>query len=56
MAAVLGSAGNTIVEDLSFETISEFIFKDMDPGEASLAWQPSSIPTQLQKLILADSV
>jgi hypothetical protein len=28
----------------------------MDPGEASLAWQPSSIPTQLQKLILADSV
>jgi hypothetical protein len=64
MSAILGSAGSTIAEDLSLDTIPEFVFKDdMESGNfltilerRSLAWQPSSIPPQLQELILADLV
>jgi hypothetical protein len=64
MAAVLGSAGSTIAEDLSLDVIPEFVFKDdMESGNylvvlerRSIVWQPSSIPPQLQELILADLV
>ena len=64
MAAVLRSAGSTIAEDVSLDAIPEFIFKDDTESNnffvalerRSLAWQPSSIPPQLQDLILADLV
>jgi hypothetical protein len=64
MAAVLGSAGSAIAEDLSLDVIPEFVFKDdMESGNylvvlerRSIVWQPSSIPPQLQELILADLV
>jgi hypothetical protein len=64
VSAILGSAGSTIAEDLSLDVIPEFVFKDdMESSNfltilerRSLAWQPSSIPPQLQELILADLV
>jgi hypothetical protein len=64
VAAVLGSAGSTIAEDLALDVIPEFVFKDdMESGNylvvlerRSIVWQPSSIPPQLQELILADLV
>ncbi|XP_057375006.1 uncharacterized protein LOC130695963 [Daphnia carinata] len=62
MAAILGPAGSTIAEELSLEVIPEFVFKDdMESGNflvslerRSIPWQPSTIPPQLQELILAD--
>ena len=64
MAAILGSAGSTIAEDLSLDIIPEFVFKDdMESGSylvsmerRSLAWQPTSLPPPLQELILSDLV
>ena len=64
MSAILGSTGSTIAEDLSLDAIPEFIFKDDIEScnfmtileKRSLAWQPSSIPPQLQERILADLV
>ncbi|KAI9554203.1 hypothetical protein GHT06_019475 [Daphnia sinensis] len=62
MAAILGPAGSTIAEELSLDVIPEFVFKDdMESGNflvslerRSIPWQPSTIPPQLQELILAD--
>ena len=64
MAAILGPAGSTIAEDLSLDVIPEFVFKiDTEAGNylltlerRSLAWQPTSIPTAIQELILSDLV
>jgi hypothetical protein len=63
-AAILGSVGSTIAEELSLEVIPEFQFKDdVESGNfmvilerRSLAWQPSPIPSKIQELILADLV
>uniref|UniRef100_A0A0P4YE06 AAA+ ATPase domain-containing protein n=2 Tax=Daphnia magna TaxID=35525 RepID=A0A0P4YE06_9CRUS len=62
MAAILGPAGSTIAEELSLDVIPEFLFKDdVESGNflvslerRSIPWQPSTIPPQLQELILAD--
>lgn len=64
MAAILGPAGSTIAEELSLDVIPEFLFKDdVESGNflvslerRSIPWQPSTIPPQLQELILADLV
>ncbi len=60
-AAILGSVGSAIAEELSLEVIPDFKFKyDVESRNfmvilerRSLAWQPSPIPSKIQELILA---
>ena len=64
MAAILGSTGSTIAEDLCLDVIPEFIFKEdfnsnnyiVNLERRSLVWQPTPIPPRTQELILTDLV
>ena len=65
MTAILGFAGSTIVKNLSLDVIPEFIFKDDVESsnflpslwrDAPFLGRRSSIPPQLQELILTDLV
>jgi hypothetical protein len=56
------SAGSAIAEDFALDFIPEFVFiDDLESGNSlmvlerkPIVWQPSSLPPQLQELILAD--
>ena len=62
MAAVLGPAGSTIVQDLSLEIAGEFYFKDNPESETFLSslerrflpWQPTGIPADILNRIVGD--
>ncbi len=62
MAAVLGTSGNTIAQGLFLDDVGKFFFKeevDSDDFLSSLerrflAWQPTSLPTEVQERIIVD--
>lgn len=62
LSVITRSAGSAIGEDFALDFIPEFVFiEDLESENSvvvlerkSIVWQPSSLPPQLQELILAD--